>query len=368
MKRLAKKVLLIGWDGADWKIINPLLDAGKMPALESLVNRGVIGNIATLDPPMSPMLWTSIATGMHADKHGILGFTEPAPNMKGIRPVMGASRKVKAVWNILMQNGLKCHVVGWWPSHPAEPLNGVMVSNFYHRSSDPEKPWPMQNGTVHPKRVEKILKELRVHPAELTEAHLLPFVPNAAQINQDKDRRLYTVAKIIAECSTVHAAATWIMENEEWDFMAVYYDSIDHFCHGFMNFHPPRMEHVPDDLFEMYKDVVAGGYRFHDMMLSRLLELAGPDTTVILVSDHGFHSDHLRPKSIPKEPAGPAHQHRPYGIFCMTGPNVIVDERIYGARLLDVCPTILTLFGLPIGKIWTGKSWRRRSIVRSSWN
>ena len=76
-KRLAKKILLIGWDAADWKIINPLLDKGEMPALESLINNGVMGNIATLDPPLSPMLWTSIATGKRADKHGILGFTEP---------------------------------------------------------------------------------------------------------------------------------------------------------------------------------------------------------------------------------------------------------------------------------------------------
>ncbi len=102
-KRLAKKVLLIGWDAADWKIINPLLDNGQKPALESLINHGVMGNLATLDPPMSPMLWTSIATGMHADKHGIINFTEPAPQSAGIRPVMASSRKVKALWNILTQ-------------------------------------------------------------------------------------------------------------------------------------------------------------------------------------------------------------------------------------------------------------------------
>ena len=35
-ERLAKKVLLIGWDAADWKIINPLLDQGLMPTLENL--------------------------------------------------------------------------------------------------------------------------------------------------------------------------------------------------------------------------------------------------------------------------------------------------------------------------------------------
>jgi tetratricopeptide (TPR) repeat protein len=91
------------------------------------------------------------------------------------------------------------------------------------------------------------------------------------------------------------------------------------------------------------------------MMLETLLDLAGPETTVLLVSDHGFHSDHLRPRGIPAEPAGPAVQHRPFGIFCMKGPHIQQDERIYGATLLDVTPTILTLFGLPVGQDMDGR-------------
>ncbi len=130
-KRIAKKVLLIGWDAADWKIINPLMDAGHMPTLEKLVNGGVIGNFATLDPPLSPTLWTSIATGKRPYKHGIIGFTEPDPSGKGVRPVYITSRKVKAMWNIFNQHGMKSHVIGWWPSHPAEPINGTMISNLY---------------------------------------------------------------------------------------------------------------------------------------------------------------------------------------------------------------------------------------------
>ena len=66
-----KKVLLIGWDGADWKIINPLIEAGEMPTLKNLIEEGVMGNIATLEPSFSPMLWTSIATGKRAYDHGI---------------------------------------------------------------------------------------------------------------------------------------------------------------------------------------------------------------------------------------------------------------------------------------------------------
>ena len=354
--RLANKVLLIGWDAADWKIITPLLDSGKMPTLEKFINEGVMGNIATLKPCLSPMLWTSIATGKRAYKHGIHGFTEPSPKTGGVRPVTCTSRKVKAIWNILTQSNMRSNVIGWWPSHPAEPINGVCVSNLYHTAQAPiDKPWPLAPGTIHPERLNDTLKELRVHPAELTEGHLLPFVPNAARVDQEKDPRIASLAKIIADCTTVHAAATWVMENEPWDFMAVYYDAIDHFGHAFMHFHPPKMENVPEDLFEMYKGVINGGYLYHDMMLERLLHLAGADTTVILLSDHGFHPDHLRPKGIPKEPAGPAVQHREYGIFCMKGPLIKKDERVYGASLLDICPTILTLFGLPIGTDMDGR-------------
>ena len=72
-----KKLLVIGWDAADWKVINPLIQDGKMPALKKLMERGVFGNLKTLDPPLSPMLWTSMATGVRPYKHGIGGFVEP---------------------------------------------------------------------------------------------------------------------------------------------------------------------------------------------------------------------------------------------------------------------------------------------------
>ena len=349
-EKLAKKVLLIGWDAADWKIINPLLDQGLMPTLEDLVNHGVIGNLATLHPILSPMLWNSIATGMRPYKHGILGFIEPDPQTGRLRPVTSTARKVKAIWNILTQRGYKTHVVGWFAGHPAEPINGISISDLYpHAVSPLGKDWPLPPGAVHPESLRETFARLRMHPEEVTEEAILPVIPRAAEINQEKDKRLESYAKVLSENCSIHNAATWILQSEPWDFMAVYYNAIDHLCHGFMHFHPPRMEGIPDDQFEIYKDVVNGAYRFHDMMLQTLVELAGPETTVILVSDHGFHSDHLRSRSIPIEPAGPAVQHRNFGIFAIRGSHIKQDERIYGATLLDVAPTILTLFGLPVG-------------------
>jgi tetratricopeptide (TPR) repeat protein len=353
---LARKVLLIGWDAADWKIINPLLDQGLMPTLDDFINHGVMGNLATLRPILSPMLWNSIATGKRANKHGIHGFMEPDTQNGGIRPVSSTSRKVKAIWNILTQRGYRTHVLGWFAGHPAEPVNGISISDLYPYATAPkDQPWPLPPGAVHPESLRDTFAELRMHPADVTEAAILPWIPRAAEIDQEKDRGLMSFSKILSENCSIHNAATWILKNEPWDFMAVYYNGIDHFCHGFMHYHPPRMEGIPEDRYEIYKEVVNGAYRFHDMMLETLLELAGPDATVLLVSDHGFHSDHLRPRGIPAEPAGPAIQHRPFGIICMKGPHVQQDERIYGATLLDVTPTILTLFGLPVGADMDGR-------------
>jgi len=91
------------------------------------------------------------------------------------------------------------------------------------------------------------------------------------------------------------------------------------------------------------------------MMLERTLKLVDEDTTVILVSDHGFHSDHLRPKFFIKEPAAPAQEHSPFGVICMRGPGIKKGEKIFGASILDLTPTILALYGLPIGKNMEGK-------------
>jgi predicted AlkP superfamily phosphohydrolase/phosphomutase len=162
-----RKVLLIGWDAADWKVARPLMERGEMPHLAKLVAGGSSGNIGTLDPPLSPMLWTSIATGKRPPKHGIHAFTEPSPDGQMVRPVSVLSRTTKAVWNILNQNQLRPCVAGWWPSHPAEPVNGVIVSNHFHQAGDGPQPRPMLPRTVHPPEWSDRLDELRISPMEL---------------------------------------------------------------------------------------------------------------------------------------------------------------------------------------------------------
>ncbi len=305
----SRKVLLIGWDAADWKVIHPLMDAGLMPNVQRLVEGGSMGQIATLHPPLSPMLWTSIATGKRPFKHGIHGFSEPSPDGRSIQPISNLSRRTKALWNILNQNGFTSTVIGWWPSHPAEPIDGVMVSDQYHRACGAlDQPWPAPAGTVHPPELTDTLADLRLHPEELAQEMVQFFIPKALEIDEKKDRRMAGLMKTLCECVSIHSAATWLMDNRPWDFFGVYYDAIDHFCHGFMKYHPPRQSFISESDFDLYGNVVNGAYRFHDMMLGTLLQKAGPDTTVILLSDHGFHPDHLRRNTASSESSPSADQ------------------------------------------------------------
>ena len=317
---------------------------------------GVIGNIASLSPMLSPILWTSIATGKRAYAHGVHGFVEPLPDRSGLRPVGTRTRRCKTLWNIASQSGLRSVIGAWQASHPAEPISGAMFSNRFALPAPTATPknWPLSEGSVTPHSLGKILAELRVHPRDIEGTMLQQLIPRAAELNQNDpgvQRRLMFLAERLAEVITVHAAATELLEHEEWNFAAIYYECIDQVGHEFMRFHPPRLPEVPEQEFEFYHQVVSGIYRFHDLMLGRLLELAGPEAHVMIVSDHGFISGGQRPRT----PVEPAQWHRPQGMFVLHGPNIRRDQRAEGATLLDVAPTILTLLGLPIGDDMEGK-------------
>jgi predicted AlkP superfamily phosphohydrolase/phosphomutase len=147
MAELPKKLLLIGWDAADWNFLNPLMAQGLMPTLSKLIQNGFSGKLASLEPMISPVLWTSLATGVRAYQHGIHGFIESKPDSSGVRPIRGHHRKLPAVWNMLNAAGYRTHVAGWWPSHPAEHLNGVMVSNFFGLTGlKKSQAWPLMSG------------------------------------------------------------------------------------------------------------------------------------------------------------------------------------------------------------------------------
>jgi predicted AlkP superfamily phosphohydrolase/phosphomutase/tetratricopeptide (TPR) repeat protein len=346
-----RRLLVVGWDSADWKIIKPLMQGGQMPTMQRIVAQGVHGDLRTLEPSLSPILWTTIATGRHAAEHGVHGFTEVREGR--IVPVSAATRQCKAIWNILSERGLKTNLVSWFATQGEQDPNVKLVSNLFAHapSKAPEKPsqWPEPPaGTYWPETLADPLSSLRLSPSEMSGEVLRMFVRDPQAIDQAKDHRLRLLAQKLAETFSVQAAATWLMEHDEWDLTMVYFRAIDEISHVFMPFHPPRMQGVPEQGFEHYYDVVNSIYRLHDLMLARLVDLAGPEAGVMVLSDHGFHSDHLRPRFVPNIPAGIVAWHRPFGILAACGHGFRKnDSPIFGASLPDITPTILGWFGLP---------------------
>jgi tetratricopeptide (TPR) repeat protein len=357
-ERLAKRILLLGWDGADWNIIHSLLDTGHMPYLQRLISDGVMGNLATLRPTLSPILWTTIATGKRADKHGILGFVEPRPDGSGTRLVSSTSVRCLPLWNILTRQGFKSAVVGWWATHPADVFDGIVVSNLFPLAKEKDfKRWQIPLRAVSPDSLCQVLKDLRVHPTEIELSQLLYFMPDPGKIDQETDRRLALLASLLARCASTHGAGTYIAEHESWDLLAVYYDMIDGISHEFMEFRAPKMDHVAGEDFELYSEVVNSCYQFHDLLLGRYMRLVGPETTIIIVSDHGFYSDHSRP--LPPKQDGeerPVMWHREYGILVARGPEIKRDELVFGASVVDIAPTVLAMLGLPVARDMAGRA------------
>ncbi len=113
-----------------------------MDGIRSLMNGGIHGNLATLEPQLSPMLWTSVATGKIAYHHGVKGFTEVDPISGQVVPVSAASRHCKTLWEMLGENELRSHIVSWFATQGEQNRAGIMVDNM---SGHPNVPQPDQD-------------------------------------------------------------------------------------------------------------------------------------------------------------------------------------------------------------------------------
>ncbi len=352
------KTLLVGWDGADWEIARPLMEVGLMPCLASLVARGTSGELLSFAPYLSPMLWTTIATGHPPDRHGVHGFAEVDPSTGEARAVGSASRRTKALWTIVSEQGGSAGVVGWMGSFPAERIHGAFVADeFAHAPANPSVAWPVPPGGVYPPALAEELADLRLRPQEVDPGLLGLFVPSLRTDVRAlaTDPRLKGLMQRLAQLYTLQNATVAIVGREQPDFCAVYFHFLDLICHEFVPYHPPRHPRVSTGDYERYKNVVAAAYRVQDALLGDLLRHCAADTRVMLVSDHGFTTGAARPARTPRLDAGLAAWHRREGIAVACGPGVAPGRRFAGVRPHDIAPTLLAWMGLPRGEDMPGR-------------
>ena len=130
--------ILFGVDGADWEVVEWMWEQDRLPHLKRLADRGVAAPLETFHHA-SPVIWTSVATGVMPDVHGITEFV--VPTIKGDQPVSSTLRRVPALWNMVTATGGRVAVLGWWASWPAEEVNGTIISDRSVHEI-PDRVWP----------------------------------------------------------------------------------------------------------------------------------------------------------------------------------------------------------------------------------
>ena len=350
---MRRKLLVVGWDAADWNLLHPLLDLGEMPALGRVVESGASGRLLCTLPVVPAIQWTSLATGKRAWQHGVCHARQIAGNGR-TEPIDGRHRRSPAIWEILAQKGLKSVVVGWPAAHGLTQENLVSVSDRYPEpTAGPGiRPWPPAlGGTYSSGKIGERLDSLRVSPEDIQSDILSLYVPQWNKIDQKRDRRLGQLRLFLAADFSYQKAIVELLEKETWDFAAVRFPALGAISPVFLPFNLPRRDGVSQEDFDLFRGVMRGAYQMLDRMLHQLVSVAGPNSGVLVVSGHGVRTDVL-PNQLRADPEA---WKSAYGIFAASGPGFAPDALVHGASVLDVTPTLLTWFGLPIGEDMEGR-------------
>jgi tetratricopeptide (TPR) repeat protein len=132
------RVIFVGLDGADWQLLDQYCADGTMPNLGALVRGGDKRVLLTQHPPLSPLVWTTMMTGVSPLEHRILDFTRFDPVTRAREPITSDERAVPAIWNMVSARGKKVGVFGLWATDPPESVNGIVVSDRMIRNGSPD--------------------------------------------------------------------------------------------------------------------------------------------------------------------------------------------------------------------------------------
>ena len=356
------RVLLVGIDSADWGAIEPLLAAGKLPTIARLRAEGAWGVLRGDAPLLSPLLWTTAATGKPPDEHGIADFVMLDPATGAASPISSRFRRVKAFWNILSDAGLSVSVVGWWATWPAEPIEGVMVTERVAYSLFAFDTGEVRDGLVYPPSYAETVAALRVPAEAISREDLRPF---ARLTGADWERSEQALARggdeaflepvsslrqTLAATRTYHRVALDLLHRGAPRTLAVYYQGLDEVNHRFAHLVGPRHPLATPAERERFGSVVDAFYELQDRLLGELLEAAPADTELFVLSDHGFAQGAERPRgTLPFIEAGrPGRWHTPDGIWILHGPRARAGRLPGVARMDQVTPTLLRILGLPL--------------------
>ena len=262
---MSARTIIIGLDGATFDLIEPWVQAGLLPNLAGLIAEGVHGPLRAWPNLNSAAAWSSIVTGCNPGQHSIFDFGDAPPRGDAPwRPITAADRKQVPLWHYLNKGGQKVGVVNLPISYPADHLNGFMLAGM-------DAPRVGSPGFAHPPH---LIEELRDHNIDY-----VIDVPNLAARRARDPLCLPASVKSLVE--TRARTILHLMEHHPWDVLMAIFTATDRVMHCYWPDTPVSdlgAEWGP--IRELYRQL--------DAILGDILLRIDEETTVVVVSDHGF--------------------------------------------------------------------------------
>lgn len=332
------KLLVIGVDSADWKLLDPLLADGRMPNLKAFRAQAASGRMQSFYPlEKSPLLWASICTGVLPSVHGIDNFVKGNEE----KPVTGSAWHAPAIWDIIGAAGRTTFVNGMWVTYPARPIKGVMVSDYLPYGRERNRPLA---GLVSPDSLADKVVACRVDPQSFTPAQLARFFPDGtdvAALEKAYPDQLQKLRDIWAADQGYLAVARQMKDQRAADLFFFYLRGPDMISHGFYHYLaiPPADWHRDPAERAAFTEIVGRYYAWVDEAVGEVLSWFPADQPTVIVSDHGFHG--------PRNEGKGTVEHSEWGIFMVRSPLYTPGATFGHVKLLDICPTMLALLDLP---------------------
>lgn len=336
-------VAIFALDGADWELIRELSDDGRIPNIRALANGGTTASMQTIQPTVSPMVWTTVATGLTPDRHGVLDFMDRAHQT----PIDAYSRRVPALWDVADAFGRSSLVASWWAAWPPTALNGVVY----------DTPVEVVPNAIYPQALADRAAALTVPVDTVGYDQTRRFLnitvdewDNAIHGKNASDP-IVIFRSILAKTWNDHRVAINLYNDQRQHgqdpmLVMVSYEGTDAVNHLFAPYHPPYRDGISEQSYRKYWPAVSNYYAEVDRLIGEWMGVLPRDTTVMIMSSYGFRWGKNRPRAMPNGRAS-LSDHRNPGMFVAYGPHVMPNRGAHGMSVYDVAPTVLSLLGLP---------------------
>lgn len=260
------KALVIGLDGADWRLLEPWLREGHLPALSRLITTGARGVLRSTIRPESSVAWSSFSTGMNAGKHGVFGFVEHAPGSYAFQLANGSSVRARRFWEILGDEDRRVWIYNVPFTYPPAPVNGLLVSGMLTPGPD----------------------VAFTHPPDLRGWLLSHFEKYQFDVTPSEGEQDALIASVRAITQQQLKTALLLLHKQPWDLGMVVFTGPDRLQHFLWACHDPGHPLRQADHARL-GNALLEHYQLLDEAIAEILDNLPPNTLVLVMSDHGFN-------------------------------------------------------------------------------